>query len=56
MGLMVPESDLNAAKAESGRLSETISTLNQKVSSLQEEIDKLTCSAQVHSTFCSLLP
>ena len=49
MGLMVPVSEINAAKAESDRFRETIDTLNQKNISLQGEIEKLTCSAQVCS-------
>ena len=47
LGLMVPVSDLNAAKAESGRLRDTVDALNQKMRSLQAEIDKLSSTVQV---------
>ncbi len=50
IGLMVPASDMKAAKAEASRLSETIGTLNRNNILLQEEIEKLTRLAQVHST------
>ena len=50
IGLMVPVSEMKAAKAEASRLSETIGTLKRNNILLQEEIEKLTCSAQVHST------
>ncbi len=47
LGLMVPMSEMNAAKAESGRLRETIDTLNQKIRSLQGEMEKLNSTMQV---------
>ena len=49
LGLMVPVSDISAAKAESGRLRETVDALNQKIRSLQGEIEKLTSTVQVCS-------
>jgi peptidoglycan hydrolase CwlO-like protein len=53
LGLMVPVSDISAAKAESGRLRETVDALNQKIRSLQGEIEKLNSTVQVCGT---LLP
>jgi hypothetical protein len=41
---------MKAAEAESSRLSETISTLNEKITTLQVENMKLACSTQVCDT------
>ena len=47
MGLMVPLSDIHAAKAESSRLRESIEAMDQRNRLLNGEIDKLNSTIQV---------
>jgi predicted nucleic acid-binding Zn-ribbon protein len=48
MGLMVPVSELQAAKAESSKLRETIDELKGKLRSSQDEIEKQASTIQVY--------
>ena len=47
MGLMVPVSDLHAAKAETSKLRETNDGLSQLLRSTQGEVEKLSSTVQV---------
>ena len=47
MGLMVPVSELHAAKAESSKLRETIDGLSQLLRSTQAEAEKQSSAVQV---------
>ena len=48
MGLMVPVSDLHAAKAETSKLRETNDGLSQLLRSTQGEVEKLSSTIQVN--------
>ena len=52
MGLMVPVSELHAAKAESSKLRETIDELKEKLRSAQDEIDQQQGTIQVCTRLC----